>query len=309
MLSRILVPLDGSPTAETVLPQVVELAELRNAEIVLLRVALAHTLPGSSQVEAQVRAVEEAQTYLAKLEGDLAARGLTVSSAVRYGHAAEEILDHARSGGIGLIAMSTHGRSGIRRWVMGSVAEAVARRSPIPVLLLRAQGPVVWSGETPDRSEAPPAPAATPVRVRHVLCPVDLSPAARPVLETAGAIAERFGAALTVLHAVYDPLDITCSHIPHPPMEELRADMIRIAEATLRRQMRRTLGAYPQASLVVVAGPPYQQIIRFARTHAVDLIIMGTKGATGLEHFIMGSTAERVVRTSPCPVLSVRAAA
>jgi nucleotide-binding universal stress UspA family protein len=312
MLSRILVPLDGSPTAETVIPQVVELAELRKAEIVLLRVALAHTLPGASQVEAQVRAVEEAQTYLAKLEEDLVARGLTVSSAVRYGHAAEEILDHARSGGVGLIAMSTHGRSGIRRWVMGSVAEAVARRSPIPVLLLRAQGPVVWSGEAPDRSEAPPTPptpTATPVRVRHVLCPVDLSPAARPVLETAGVIAERFGAALTVLHAVYDPLDITCSHIPHPPMEELRADMIRIAEATLRRQMRRTLGAYPQASLVVVAGTPYQQIIRFARTHAVDLIIMGTKGSTGLEHFIMGSTAEQVVRTAPCPVLSLRAAA
>jgi nucleotide-binding universal stress UspA family protein len=142
MLSHILVPLDGSPLAESVLPQVVELANLRKAEVALVRVALAHTFPGANPADAQVRAVESAQRYLTKIEANLAAQGIAAQSVVRYGHAAEEILDHARTGAIDLIAMSTHGRSGIRRWALGSVAETVARRAPVPVMLLHARGRV-----------------------------------------------------------------------------------------------------------------------------------------------------------------------
>ncbi len=147
MLSRILVPLDGSPLAEAVLSQVIEIAALKKSEIVLLRVALAHGIFGAEQVEAQVRVVEEAQAYLAKIEASLAAQGFAVRSVVRYGHAADEILDHARMGGVGMIAMSTHGRGGVRRWVLGSVAETVVRHSPVPVLLVRAAEPVIASRE------------------------------------------------------------------------------------------------------------------------------------------------------------------
>lgn len=310
MLSRILVPLDGSPLAEAVLSQVIELATLRKAEIVLLRVALAHTILGTDPVEAQVRVVEEAQAYLAKIETNLVTQGLAVKSVVRYGRAADEILDHARTGGVEMIAMSTHGRGGVRRWVLGSVAETVVRHSPVPVLLVRAAGPFVSSLAAPSAAEVPttPAPSApTTVSIRHILCPVDLTPACREVMATAGAMADRFGADLTILHVVYDPLNVACSHIPHPPLEQLREEMIRSAEETLRGEMQQALGPAPRASLVVVAGSPFQQIIRHARTHNVDLIVMGTEGKTGLNHAIMGSTAEQVVRRAPCPVLSLRA--
>jgi nucleotide-binding universal stress UspA family protein len=312
MLTRILVPLDGSPLAESVLPQVVELANLRKAEVVLVRVALAHTLPGRDPADAQVRAVESAQRYLAKIEADLAGQGIAARSVVRYGHAAEEILDHVRTGGIDLIAMSTHGRSGLRRWVLGSVAETVTRRAPVPVMLLHARGYAATPAK--DRTHepqvpAPPVDAATPGRIRHILCPVDLSPLDREVLQSAGTMAQRFEADLTVLHSVYDAWDVACSHIPHPPLEQLREQMIRLAEDTLRREVRRTLRGAPRTAVVVVVGPPFEQINRFARSHAVDLIVMGTKGLTGLDHFLMGSTAEQVVRTAPCPVLSIRAAA
>jgi len=310
VLSRILVPLDGSPLAEAVMPQVAELAAVRKAEVVLLRVALAHAFPGADPVEAQVRAVDEAESYLGKLESDLVAQGLTVKSVVRYGHAAEEILDHARVGGVTLIAMSTHGRSGIRRWVLGSVAETVVRHSPVPVLLLRATGPFAASVGAAEPARVPTAQTPAPsVRIRRILCPVDLAPECRDLMATAGAIADRFGADLTILHVVYDPLDVTCSHIPHPPLEQLREEMIRSAEDTLRRYIRRALASVPRASMVVVAGTPFRQIVRFAQTHQVDLIVMGTAGRTGLDHAIMGSTAERVVRTAPCPVFSIRAAA
>jgi len=312
MLSRLLVPLDGSPLAEAVIPHVVELAASRTAEIVLLRVALGHHFAGGDPVEAQVRAVEDAKVYLATLETNLAAQGLTVKSVVRYGHAAEEILDHVRVGGADLIAMTTHGRSGIRRWLLGSVAETVVHHAPVPVLLVRAKGPLLPAVEVPlavDTSMTSAPSTSTPVRIRRVLCPVDLTPTCRKVMASAGAIAARFGAELTILHAVYDPLEAPCSHIPHPPLDQLREEMIRFAEEKLRKEMRRRLGSCPGASLVVVAGRPFQEIIRFARTHGVDLIIMGTEGRTGLNHVIMGSTAERVVRTAPCPVLSLRAAA
>ena len=311
MLSRILVPLDGSPLAESVLPQVVELANLRKAEVVLVRVVLAHNLPGANPADAQVRAVESAQGYLTKIEAGLAAQGLTVQDVVRYGHAAEEILDHTRTNGIDLIAMSTHGRSGFRRWVLGSVAETVARHAPVPVLLLRARSLTASPEEVRahEPRQAPRLDTAAPVRIRHILCPVDLSPLDRDVLQSAGAMAQRFGADLTVLHAVYDPWDVACSHIPHAPLEQLRGEMIRFAEDTVQREVRRVLHGTPRTAVVVVAGPPFHQINRFARAHAVDLIVMGTKGLTGLDHFLMGSTAEQVVRTAPCPVLSIHAAA
>ncbi len=312
MTTRLLVPLDGSPLAEAVLPEIAEMAAQRHGEIILLRVVLAHALPGVDPVEAQVRVVEEAQTYLAKVEAGLAARGLAVTSVVRYGHAAEEILDHARAGGVDMIAMSTHGRSGIRRWLLGSVAEAVIRRSPVPVLLVRAALPSEYSTDAvPGQPDilGPPADTSTPPCIRHILCPVDLTPACREVMAAAGALASRFDADLTILHAVYDPLDVTCSHIPHPPMEQMREELIRIAEDKLRRLVRRTLGSPPRTALVVVAGSPFHQIIRFAQTHGIDLIVMGTEGRTGLDHVIMGSTAERVVRGAPCPVFSIRRAA
>lgn len=140
MFKKILVPLDGSALAESILPQVTDLARLHDAEVVLLTVALAHAFPGADPTEAQLHAVREAEKYLETMERELKGRKVRVSVVVRYGHAAEEILDHAAFAGIDLIAMSTHGRAGVRRWVLGSVAEKVLRASTTPLLLVRAPG-------------------------------------------------------------------------------------------------------------------------------------------------------------------------
>lgn len=304
MFARILVPLDGSPLAEGILSEVAELARLHGAEILLLRVALAHTFPGVDATEAQVQAVQEAEGYLAEVERGLTARGIRVSSAVRYGQAAEEILDHAQARHAGLIAMCTHGRTGILRIMLGSVAEAVLRASPVPVLLLRAQAPAPSLAGAPDVAAAVSVPA-----FRHILCPVDFSAHSDRAMEYAGDLAQRFQADLTVLHVIYDPLDIACSHIPHPPLEQLREESIRGAERMLDRRVRRRLRHLPRTKTAVAAGAPFRQIIRYAEEHRVDLIVMGTQGLTGLDRLIMGSTAERVVRMAPCPVVSLHAAA
>lgn len=134
---RILVPVNGSRCSENVIPKVEELAAGRNAGICLLRVVSARTFPGVDPVEAEVKAVREAEEYLQGLEGRLRDKGLDVDTYVRYGNDVEEILDHAAQNEIGMIAMSTHGRGGIRRFLFGSVAERVLRQTPKPVFLMR----------------------------------------------------------------------------------------------------------------------------------------------------------------------------
>ena len=134
---RILVPLDGSDCAEMVLPKVERLAAELKATIALLRVALAHTFPGGDPTDAEVKVVREAEEYLKKVEERLKKKGIKVDSHVRYGNDAEEILDHAAQKDIDIVAMTTHGRSGVKRFLIGSVAEKVLRHSPKPVFLVR----------------------------------------------------------------------------------------------------------------------------------------------------------------------------
>jgi nucleotide-binding universal stress UspA family protein len=137
MYKRILVPLDGSTLAAGVLPHVQELAKSIGAEVVVLRVAFAHIFPGADPIETQVTAVQEAETYVMERTKALQETGVRAEGKVRYGDAVEEILDHVTGGHIDLIAMATHGRTGFKRVVLGSVAEHVVRRAPVPVLLLR----------------------------------------------------------------------------------------------------------------------------------------------------------------------------
>jgi nucleotide-binding universal stress UspA family protein len=134
---RILVPLDGSDCAEIVLPKVEKLAKDLKASIALLRVAIAHTFPGADPTDAEVKVVRDAEQYLSNIEEGLKKKGLKVDSHVRYGNDAEEILDHAAQKDIDIVAMTTHGRGGVKRFLLGSVAEKVLRHSPKPVFLVR----------------------------------------------------------------------------------------------------------------------------------------------------------------------------
>jgi nucleotide-binding universal stress UspA family protein len=138
MYKKILVPLDGSETAEQIIPHI-EALNSNGSEVHLLRVAMAHTLPGVDPTEAQVEVVKEAEDYLKEIEGTLRDKGKNVESHVRYGYPAEEILDHTEHQKFDLVVMTTHGRSGVGRWLLGSVAEKVVRNSPVPVLVVRAQ--------------------------------------------------------------------------------------------------------------------------------------------------------------------------
>jgi nucleotide-binding universal stress UspA family protein len=140
-LDRILVPLDGSPVAEIALECAVDLAHRATSMLDLLRVAEAHVLPGMDPSDAQVRVVKEAEDYLASTAQRLREQGMKqVETSVWYGPAAESIAEAARVREADLIVMSSHGRSGLGRLVLGSVAESVLRSTATPILLIRAPG-------------------------------------------------------------------------------------------------------------------------------------------------------------------------
>lgn len=141
MYKKILVTLDGSPLAEKVLPHARQIAQKFGAELILLHVVrwppISKSLEASQITEDQELAAREAESYLESVQEGLTAAGVTVRYAIVKGQPAAEIVDYAELEKVDLIAMSTHGRSGLSRWVLGSVAERVLRAAPCPVLLIR----------------------------------------------------------------------------------------------------------------------------------------------------------------------------
>lgn len=136
-LDKILVPLDGSVLAEAALWKAADL--VNGGTLSLLRAVEARTLPGVDMVEAQVLTVKEAEEYLGAVVRRLRDRGVeNVEAHVWYGPAASAIVEAAEVQKADLIVMSTHGRSGLGRLILGSVAESVLRGTRAPILVVRA---------------------------------------------------------------------------------------------------------------------------------------------------------------------------
>ncbi|HET9911237.1 MAG TPA: universal stress protein [Anaerolineales bacterium] len=145
MYRKILVPLDGSKVAEGVLPHAKALAYSEGAELILLTVSanpaldFAFSDPGLAQSAIQEQE-ERSKKYIDGIENGLKAAGFKTSSLLRFGSVAETILEVAEELQVDAIAMSTHGRTGPARWLLGSIAERVVHSSKVPVLLIRAKG-------------------------------------------------------------------------------------------------------------------------------------------------------------------------
>ena len=158
MYKKILIPLDGSQLAEAAIHHVKALIE-PETEVALLRVALYPTYDyvfSSPAVAATLseEIEDESEKYLREIQARLQAEGLKTSIAVTGGPVADAILDYADAIGADLIAMSTHGRSGVARWLIGSVADRVVRGSPVPVLLVRPTAVSETESSTAEASHA-----------------------------------------------------------------------------------------------------------------------------------------------------------
>ena len=137
MFKKILVPLDGSKLAEKILPRVEKMVRYCQAEVHLIRVVVSYRIDPKEEKEERERLLQEAWDYLEKIVSRFRKKRLRAHAVVIYGKDAVQICDFARKNKFDLIAMATHGRSGISRWALGSVADKVLSCSVVPVMLIR----------------------------------------------------------------------------------------------------------------------------------------------------------------------------
>jgi len=141
--------------------------------------------------------------------------------------------------------------------------------------------------------------------VKHVLVPIDFSPYAELALDYAVALAQKLQARVTLLHVIQPPL-FAGADMGAWPSPAFIADLETVIMEDMAGYLTRVTAAGLEGEIAVVHGVPFQEILDTAKARQVDLIIMGTHGRTGLSHVLLGSVAEKVVRSAPCPVLVAR---
>lgn len=293
MYRTILVPLDGSAFSERALPMATALARAMGANMVLMRAASASAFPGADPTEAQCQAVEEAQAYLSALATGLSGQGLSVKMATPYGDAAEAILLEIGLRGVDLVVMCTHGRSGLGRWIYGSVAEKVLAHSPAPVLLVHPTGEIVTLG--PESARA------------SILVPLDGSTFAETALPHAAALARMLGGTLHLVRAVELPM-AAYSYPGVGLVQESLEEEHHEAESYLEEVAQRLRSDGLSVQTIVREGWPADIIAYRGAELGSRLIVMATHGRTGIVRLLLGSVALAVIRRSPLPVLLIRPA-
>lgn len=291
MYRTLLVPLDGSEYGERALPLAMTLARHLGAKLVLMRAASASVFPGVDSTQAELRAIEESRTYLEGVKAGLAGQGVSVDTAVPYGDAAEAIVQAIGARDADLVVMCTHGRSGLGRWIYGSVAEKVLSLSTVPVLLVRPTGAAT-------KLELEPAQAS-------LLVPLDGSAFAESVLPHAKALACQLGKRIVLLRMIEPPMSAYAfaeAALVAAPSEV----PVREAEAYLEKVAERLVEPGLTVQTIVREGWAADAIAYECQEWQSGLIAMATRGRSGVARFLLGSVAVEVVRRSPLPVMLVR---
>jgi len=299
-MATILLPLDGSALAERAIPAA--LAQLRPGDqLVLVRVTEPYYpdlgVPPSPLFQQPSLHVseEEAAAYLAGQAQACRERGFSVSEKVMVGIARDSIPQAARQVEADLIVMTSHGYSGAHRWLLGSVAEAVAREAPCPVWLVRCTALSDPVAPTPV-GRALIALDASPLSERGLDFAVDWlrarpadGPAPELVLYSATGLAEPGGEA--------------------GPEPVARRELLAAAQAYLDGLAGRLEQRGWKVRTRVEDRPSAPGILEAAEREQVDLIVLGSHGRTGLNRWFWGSVAEQVFRHATCPVLLVNSLA
>lgn len=221
--------------------------------------------------------------------------GSVARSIVREGLPVDDIVSVAKELRTDLIVISSHGHSGIRRVLFGSTAEGVVRIAPCPVLVLRPQErEFVETAKTTEKRAA--------FSLKTILVPIDFSEASRRALGYAIAFARQLGAKLICLHVLevitYTDPDTTLA----AQIQMLRKSLFEATERTLQGFLKEQTAQLPRENILTFSSAP-REIIRIAEDRKADVILLAAHGQAGPGRFLLGSTAERVLRHAPCPVL------
>jgi nucleotide-binding universal stress UspA family protein len=312
MFSKILVPLDGSERAERALVVAGRLARASHGSVILLRVvndiadtsALLATapLPSTDYLDRDER---EARQYLDEAAMSDALRGVVVEKRVGFGITAEVILDSAAAWRVDAVVLCSHGRTGLSRWALGSVAQQVVRRSTVPTVLLRERGGL------PIEEKEAGAPAF------RMLVPLDGSELAEAALEPAIA----FGALISAPDKFEARLVRVIPFIRTPDYDALR-EQAALEANTYLEHVAHQISTYPGGELAQVStGIVYDLdtaaalarlaeggagVVGTAGVDGCDMIAMATHGRTGLALLAMGSITDRTLTATVLPALIVR---
>lgn len=144
------------------------------------------------------------------------------------------------------------------------------------------------------------------MEIKSILYPTDFSEGSLVAVPLVTDLVKKYGAKLYILHVIYDIAKVSGWYVPHISMDEIYADIEASAKKEIERCCLEELRAHKDIERVVVRGTPYEEIVKFVEKNKIDLIVIGTHGRKGFDRVLFGSTAAKVVRTAPCPVLSVR---
>lgn len=298
MFHKILVPLDGSPLAEEAMVTAMAVAKEIKAEVLLLRsIQPVYTMMPVVAGEyewiwpeyAREDSRREIRDYLNTVMARYECPECPISTIAQEGDPASVIVDTANEEGVDLIVMSTHGQTGVRRAVFGSVTERVLHSVSCPVLVTRSNEPI-----------------------RRVLITLDGSELAERAMAPALEIAHALGAGIILLR-INEILPVSPVEAATgwewevaEPKQRLMGELRQAAEAYLREVVLRHNLNPADVQTIVLDGSPVDRIQEFARLYGIDLIAMSTHGHTGLRRWLYGSVTVKVMRASECSMLIIR---
>ncbi|WP_367175382.1 universal stress protein [Haloarcula rubripromontorii] len=282
MFDRILVPTDGSPGSERAFEVAATLASTHDAAVHVLSVVDEH---GPTDDDWDYDGGTPAEAFIESQADHVDTEGLSVTPAVREGVVHDAVLDYTDENDIDLIVMGTHGRTGVRRFLLGSVTEKVVRLADVPVLSVKA--------------DAEPGT----VSFDDILLPTDGSSGAEAAIEPAGALASATDATVNLVSVVDTRslgIDVGSTVIVDE-LESVATDAVGDASDRLSGLGVETV------ETAITHGVPYRAILDAIEDTDANLVVIGTHGRTGVDRYLLGSVAEKLVRTSPVPVMTVRA--
>ncbi|WP_224333494.1 universal stress protein [Haloprofundus halobius] len=297
MYDTILVPTDGSEAAATALEHALLMAQATDAAVHVLYVV--DSEPDDAPVEENgdvqrrdtlyqygQRTLEAAAERADELVGGGGAQMVRVETELQVGAPYEAILSYVDEKRVDLVVMGTHGRTGLQRYLLGSVAERVVRLADCPVMAVHEDD-------------------AEPAAYERILVPTDGSDCAEAAAEHAVAVARAFDAevhALSVVNLVEEGGLFSAGGVDSAFVRRL--DQRGQADADVVVEHAREAGVRAESG--VVHGVPHEEIGTYATENDIDLIAIGTHGRSGLRRYLLGSVTERVLRTVPVPILAVR---
>jgi nucleotide-binding universal stress UspA family protein len=296
MFNKILVPLDQSPIAECVLPHVVAFAGVYDAQVTLIHVM---ECPSATDRFQPIDPLfwrlckAEAEAYLNDVSGRLGQAGLVPEPLLLEGQPAQTIIEYARSHGINLIMMSSHGKTGMSRWNVNSVVRKIIQESLISCVVIRAYNPIVSELEG--------------LRYRNLLVPLDGSLRSECVLPTAVSLTQRYQASLLLGHVVVKPEMPRQTPLNQDDLELIQRFVDRnlaAADDYFKRLLTRL--AVDFVPRVLVSENIAISLHQLVEDEAVDLVVISAHGYAGHARWPYGSLTTSFIEYGTTPLLIVQ---